>query len=97
MIGPGQNGFHFTNAGILTSAPNKSGVYVIFNPQTWIYVGESGDIQGRLIQHLNGDNQRITRCAPAGFQFELFPAEQRVARQNQLILQLDPVCNRRLG
>lgn len=37
------------------------------------------------------------RLNRGGFQFELVVANQRVARQDQLILALNPGCNRRLG
>ncbi len=97
-IGPGQTGYPWTYQSILQSAPHASGVYAIYNPQQWIYVGESGDIQTRLMQHWNDDNACITRNAPTGFQFELVAGEaQRVARQNQLIAALNPTCNERLG
>lgn len=97
MIGPGQPGYNFTRASILANAPTGSGVYVLFTSETWVYVGEAGDIRARLIQHLDGDNACVTRLNPTGFQFELWPAHQRVARQDALIVQLHPACNRRLG
>jgi excinuclease UvrABC nuclease subunit len=98
MIGSGQPSFFWTRQSIVTSAPNSSGVYVLFTPQAWIYVGESGDVQARLLQHLNGDNPCITRNAPTGFQFEVVAGQsQRVARQDQLILAFGPACNQRLG
>jgi len=96
-IGPNMPWFQYNYASIVANAPNLSGVYALFTPQAWIYIGESGDIQTRLLQHLNGDNPCITRNAPTGSQFELVPPAQRVARQNQLIATLDPICNRRLG
>ena len=97
MIGTGQPAFPWTRESIVSNAPSASGVYAIFNPQAWIYVGESGDIRARLLQHFDGDNPCITRMHPGGFQFELCPAAQRVARQNQLILALTPACNQKLG
>ena len=96
-IGSGQQGFPYNRISILGNAPSLSGVYVLYTQQQWIYVGESGDIQTRLLQHLNGDNACITRNGPTGFQFELVDANQRVARQNQWIAALNPVCNQRMG
>jgi hypothetical protein len=96
-IGPGQPGYPWTRASILANAPRASGVYVIYNGQTWIYVGESGDIQARLLQHFNGDNPCITHYVPTGFQFELVAAVQRVARQDEWIAHLGPACNQRFG
>lgn len=96
-IGHNLPSFSWNHASIVANAPHSSGVYAIFNPQKWIYVGESGDLQARLLEHFNGDNACITRNVPMGFQFEVVAANQRVARQNQLILALSPVCNQRLG
>jgi excinuclease UvrABC nuclease subunit len=97
-IGPGLSGLPFDYATILASAPAQSGDYAIYNRTSWIYVGESGNIRARVLQHLNGDNACITRNAPTGFQYELVAGEaQRVARQNQLIVALKPACNQRLG
>jgi excinuclease UvrABC nuclease subunit len=89
--------FPWTYASIVANAPHSSGVYAIFNAQRWIYVGESNDIQARLLQHFNGDNACITQNAPTGFQFEVVVAAQRVARQNQLIGALNPACNQMFG
>lgn len=91
------NGFLFTNVGILLNAPTASGVYALYNNERWIYIGESGNIQERLLQHFNGDNACITGWRPPSFSFELWPWNRRVARQDQLILELRPACNQRLG
>jgi len=97
-IGSNLPWFHWNYASITANAPQASGVYAIFNGQNWIYVGESGDIRARLLQHLNGDIPCIIQNAPTGFQFELVAGQpQRVARQNQLIVALNPICNQRLG
>lgn len=90
-------GFAWTRQSIVANAPNSSGVYAIYNQQRWIYVGESGDIQARLLQHFNGDNACITNSSPTGFQYELSPAAQRVARQDAWIAKLNPICNQRFG
>jgi hypothetical protein len=97
MIGSQNPWFRFNRTSILANAPAASGVYAIFNANVWIYVGEGQDIRARLLAHLNGANSCITRNVPSGFQCELWPADQRVARQDALILALNPVCNRRLG
>jgi excinuclease UvrABC nuclease subunit len=97
-IGANSQWFPWNRASILANAPQASGVYAIFNSKNWIYVGESGDIQARLLEHLNGDNLCIIQNLPTGFQFELVAGQaQRVARQNQLIVELKPVCNQKLG
>jgi len=87
----------YNYASIVANAPAQSGVYALFKSGDWIYVGESGEIQARLLQHFNRDNPCITQHAPTGFQFELVAGEaQRKARQNQLILALKPLCNQKL-
>ena len=97
-IGPNLPGFNWNYGSILANASVACGVYAIFNSQNWIYFGESGEIQGRLLEHLNGYNPYITRSAPTGFQFELVAGHaQRVARQNQLIASLGSLCNQRMG
>jgi len=82
---------------ILMRVRPGSGVYAIFNTKNWIYVGESADIRRSLLAHFDGDNTCIKRNAPFGFQFESAPASKRVARKNKLIVELEPICNRRAG
>lgn len=89
--------FHFHLLSILANAPHAACVYAIFNKNIWIYVGESADLQARLIELLNGNDalsQRIKSYSPTGFLFELNPLpNSRVTRQSQLISELRPVCN----
>ena len=97
-IGSNEGWFTWDRSTILTYAPNSSGVYAIFNGQSWIYVGESGDVQARLLQHWNIDIRCINQNVSTGFQFELVAGQAaRVARQNQWIAALRPLCNQRLG
>lgn len=99
MIGHDSPWFYFNRDSIIANAPRASGVYALFTAggQRWTYFGESGNIEARLLEHLNGDNPCITRNAPNGFQFEAVPAYQRVARQNQLIANLVSLCNQQMG
>ena len=97
-IGLGLGGFQFNHASIMTLAPTQPGVYAIYNSHFWIYVGESGDIQARLLQHLQGDNSCITRSGPTGFQFDLvFGQVERGARQDHWIAELSPICSQNTG
>jgi hypothetical protein len=42
-------------------------LYAIYNAMmVWVYFGESGNLQGRLLQHLRGDSEAITRSLPIG-------------------------------
>lgn len=87
----------FTEQTIKSVAPRSSGVYGLYNPQVWVYIGETMDIEDRLLQHRRGDNPCITSWSPTRFVFETVEAGKRVARQDELILELNPVCNRKLG
>lgn len=97
IIGPGLPGYNYTKENIIANAPKASGVYVIFTPTKWVYVGEGDDIRVRLLAHFNGDNQRITRESPTGYQFELVNEQFRVARLDAYIAKLEPVANQRFG
>lgn len=88
---------NFTRASITASVPMSSGVYAIWRQGEWIYVGESQDLYRRLLEHVDGDNACITGRAPTMCGYELCPSDQRMQRQNALILELRPTCNQRLG
>jgi len=96
MIGRGRRVFALTRPSILANAPNASGVYAVLNPQKWIYIGQTGNIRARLLEHFDGDNQCITLAQPTEFQFETCPVGQRFARQDALIHELEPFCNKKL-
>lgn len=78
-------------------APSRSDVYGLYTQTQWIYVGESNDIQRRLLERLAETNTCISRQAPTGFIYELVESASRIARQNALIRELTPACNQRLG
>lgn len=85
--------FNYDRKTINTIAPSAPGVYILWRLDRWIYIGECLDLRCRLIAHMEGDNERITREAPRGFGFELIPsADQRVARRQALIRELAPAC-----
>lgn len=83
----------FKAAAIRREAPPSSGVYGLSNALGWIYVGETDDIQARLLEHLEETGTLLARGAPTGFSFELSSPSQRVARQRQIVLELDPAGN----
>ena len=96
MIRANHEGILYDRVSILGEAPHESGVYGIYNRHTWIYVGETGDIQARLLEHLSGENEWMARYDPTGFQNERCHASQRVWRQNAWIGALNPACNKHL-
>jgi len=96
-IGPGLTGLSYNQQGIV-SVPHASGVYALYTAQKWVYVGESDDIQRRLVEHVTTADTYITRQQPTGFMFELVIGDEaRRARLNQLIVALNPVCNQIMG
>lgn len=84
----------FSNTSIREYAPALSGVYGISNGSCWIYVGEADNIQEALLLHLGDTNSAVSGRQPTGFSFEACDRARRVERQNRLVLELEPVCNR---
>ena len=88
----------FTKNGILANTPNASGVYVLGTGWTWVYVGESNDLLRRLLELFGSPSSCIAKYVGVVFGYELVPTEaQRISRQDQLIRELLPACNRPLG
>ena len=82
----------FSNDSIRRSAPSASGVYGISSAREWIYLGESDDIQARLLEHLAEKGTALSERLPAGFSFELCPPAERTRRHAQLVQELRPAC-----
>ena len=96
-----QNPRPFTRQDIESLSPNLRGVYGIFKqPQNpiWIYVGKATDIRDRLLQHLLGidGNPCILRQNPTYWIGEINVLNID-SREEELIRELNPVCNRRIG
>lgn len=88
----------FDRQTVLSLNRGQPGVYALFRPNLWVYVGQSEDIRERLLDHLNGDNPCITQNRPTKFVAEVIhSAAERDRREKELILRLQPVCNRRVG
>jgi hypothetical protein len=79
-IGEGQSGHAWSESSIKANAPTSSGVYTIYSA-LWIYIGESNDIQRKLLEHWDGDNACITRAIPTAFVFEVCNLTERLRRQ----------------
>jgi hypothetical protein len=84
-----------TNVAIRTYAPSESGVYGISNAREWIYIGETDNIQGALLAHLENLGTSLMKREPTGFVFEICSPVRRPARQDRLVLEYEPSCNRR--
>ena len=94
------NRLQFTRYNVESINPYLRGVYgllktPLWEGDVWIYVGK-GNIRQRLLDHLNGDNPFISREQPTYFEYEVTLGDPS-AREKQLILELAPVCNRRVG
>jgi hypothetical protein len=92
MANPHVDMYMYTFEAVREKAPSASGVYTIFTPRRWVFVGESDDIRGSLMRHLNESSGSMTRFGPLSFSFELVPPAERVVRQKALIAELDPAC-----
>jgi len=75
--------------------PGQVGVYGLFRNGEWVYVGK-GDIRDRLLRHLNGDNPDILRQCPTHWVAEVISGDP-ARREKDLITQLQPICNKRVG
>lgn len=81
-------------AAVRIYAPAASGVYGISNEREWIYIGETDSIQDALLMHLLAPNTSMMKRQPTGFVFEVCDKAWRPGRQNSLVLEYEPVCNR---
>jgi hypothetical protein len=75
-------------------APLASGVYGISNASEWIYIGETDNIQGTLLDHLKDLSTTLMKRQPTGFVFEICDETHRLARQDRLVLEYEPAVNR---
>ena len=85
----------FTPVDVRAFAPAASGVYGISNAREWIYIGTSDDIQAALLRHMAESATSLTKRKPTCFVFEVCETMLCRARQDRLILEYEPVCNRR--
>jgi hypothetical protein len=91
---PNQTPRLFTRAAIEALSPNQNGVYGIFRQDCWIYVGR-GDIRDRLLSHVAGNNPAITAQRPT--HFVAMVTINDVVAERQLIVELQPVANQKVG
>ena len=84
----------FTRENVEALNPNQIGVYGLFRDNTWVYIGR-GDIRARLLAHLNGDNACITRESPTHW-VDVVTSDD-VNEEKRLILEHQPVCNKKVG
>lgn len=85
----------FAADAIREHAPALSGVYGLSNATEWIYIGETDNIQHALLQHLYEVTSPARNHRPTGFVFEACDRAKRPGRQDRLVLEYEPACNRR--
>jgi len=85
---------NFKTDAIHMYAPATSGVYGISNAREWIYIGESDNIQSSLLSHLQSLNTPLMKRGPTGFVFEICDPGNRSSRQDRLVGEYGPACNR---
>src|ERR1051325_5601856 len=84
----------FTEISVRLHAPASPGLYGLSNSFEWVYIGDCDNIQERLLEHLLEVNTPLLRRRPTRFVFEICDWMKRPARQDQLILEYEPRCNR---
>jgi len=84
----------FTLGSVHTYAPVTSGVYGISNAREWIYIGETDNIQSSLLTHLQNLDTALMQREPTGFVFEVCDQAHRSSRQDRLVVEYGPACNR---
>jgi hypothetical protein len=82
----------FTPEAVREDAPSASGVYAIFTPAEWVFIGASDDVRQALFQHLNAPDPCFQKYSPLSFSCELAAAAERTDRRDALIAELRPVC-----
>jgi hypothetical protein len=91
---PAQTPRLFTKAAIEVLNPNQNGVYGLFRQDHWIYVGR-GDIRDRLLSHVARNNPAITAQRPT--HFVTMVTTNDVVAERQLIVELQPLANQKVG
>ncbi len=74
-------------------APTTSGIYGMSNAREWIYIGETDNIQGTLLSHLQELTTSVMIQRPTGFVFEICDRARRTSRQDRLVLEYKPTSN----
>ncbi|MBZ5606170.1 MAG: hypothetical protein LAO79_28090 [Acidobacteriia bacterium] len=85
----------FTAEGVHTYAPSVGGVYGISNAREWIYIGHTDNIRRALLDHFQDAGSDLMRKKPQGFVYEVCDELRCLSRQNRLVLEYEPACNRR--
>jgi hypothetical protein len=83
-----------TPVSIRAHAPIASGLYGISNAREWIYIGATDNIPDTLLSHLQVVGTSLMKSRPTGFVFEVCDRAHRPMRQDRLVTEYQPTCNR---
>jgi hypothetical protein len=84
----------FTSQGVQAYAPCATGVYGISNAREWIYIGHAANIQVALLDCLDDSGSALMKKQPRGFVFEVCDEARCLTREDRLVLEYGPACNR---
>ncbi len=84
----------FTTSSVREHAPTLPGVYGVSNAREWIYIGAADNIQEALLLHLLEPDSALLKHRPTGYVFEICDRAKRCERQDRLVLEYEPSCNR---
>jgi hypothetical protein len=84
----------FDSGNVVTYAPVVSGLYGLSNSHEWVYIGEADNIRSALLNHLGDNHTSLMQHEPTGFVFEVCDRASRPSRQDRLVFEYGPVCNR---
>jgi hypothetical protein len=85
----------FSPGDVQAYAPKTSGVYGISSAREWIFIGVTENIKDSLMGHLQELGTPLMNHKPTGFVFEICDGARRLSRQDRLVSEYEPICNRR--
>ena len=80
----------YTSASVWQNAPPASGIYGLSNARGWLFVGETDDIRGSLLELLETSASASISRGATGFSYELRAPGDRAQRRDQLQTELRP-------
>ena len=89
-----QDKFPLTRTSVMRNAPEESGVYGLYSPDKWVYIGHKSNIRKALLDYLSGQMPYVLQWQPKYFVFECLHYNERGARLKELVARHQPVANR---
>ena len=95
--------YPLTEASVVLSAPERSGVYALHGvhsltgARACVYVGEAKDIHSQLIGHLREGDACLAMFRDLTFSYELIAPAALSLRLDELIRELRPICVQHWG